>query len=122
MSADSVSTSMILPLPSSPHWAPTRIVFAINFSGARLCEPQHFQTSNELRLTEPRSAFSIKIPGRKSGAKRRGLCGKKLENSGGKVNPANGARLCAKRQPQHLEFKMTCMRSGHVTLGKGATV
>jgi hypothetical protein len=26
----SVSTSMILPLPSSPHWAPTRIVFAIN--------------------------------------------------------------------------------------------
>src|ERR1039458_10065840 len=22
---------MILPLPSSPHWAPTRIVFAINF-------------------------------------------------------------------------------------------
>ena len=29
-SACSVSTSMILPLPSSPHWAPTRIVFAIN--------------------------------------------------------------------------------------------
>src|SRR5215218_3529148 len=29
MSALSVSTSMILPLPSSPHWAPTRIVFAI---------------------------------------------------------------------------------------------
>ena len=32
MSAFSVSTSMILPLPSSPHWAPTRIVFAINCS------------------------------------------------------------------------------------------
>src|SRR5205814_1905811 len=28
-SACSVSTSMILPLPSSPHWAPTRIVLAI---------------------------------------------------------------------------------------------
>ncbi len=29
MSAFSVSKSMILPLPSSPHWAPTRIVFAM---------------------------------------------------------------------------------------------
>ena len=29
MSAFSVRKSMILPLPSSPHWAPTRIVFAI---------------------------------------------------------------------------------------------
>src|ERR1700756_4981471 len=28
-SACSVSTSIILPLPSSPHWAPTRIVLAI---------------------------------------------------------------------------------------------
>src|SRR5450432_2774520 len=28
-SACSVSTSMILPLPSSPHWAPTKIVVAI---------------------------------------------------------------------------------------------
>ena len=73
---DSVSTSMILPLPSSPHWAPTRIVFAINYlifcGGA---------SSAALPAT-------IKIPGRKSGAKRRGLCAKKLKRPRAHVNSA----------------------------------
>src|SRR5438445_13699662 len=32
MSASLVRTSIILPLPSSPHWAPTRIVLAISYS------------------------------------------------------------------------------------------
>src|SRR4051812_47459816 len=35
MSACSVRTSMIFPFPSSPHWAPTKIVFAIAIERAR---------------------------------------------------------------------------------------
>jgi hypothetical protein len=35
MSAFSVSTSMILPFPSSPHWAPTKIVLAISLDEHR---------------------------------------------------------------------------------------
>src|ERR1051325_3855519 len=31
MSASLVRTSIILPFPSSPHWAPTRIVLAISY-------------------------------------------------------------------------------------------
>src|ERR1017187_5713196 len=56
-SACSVSTSMILPLPSSPHWAPTRIVFAIFFRRDGVSPPQNYLPT-------------IKIPEREFGAKR----------------------------------------------------
>src|SRR5208283_468011 len=80
MSADSVSTSMILPLPSSPHWAPTRIVFAIDF----------------LQATP---AGANKNPRTKSGAKRRGLCVKKLEMPHDHVNSTND-HLAEEQRPR----------------------
>src|SRR5437016_11888835 len=41
MSALAVSTSMILPFPSSPHCAPTKIVFAIEIGNGQKIFPMH---------------------------------------------------------------------------------
>src|SRR5208283_2744500 len=68
MSAFSVSTSMILPLPSSPHWAPTKIVFAIFFQGGT-----GFQPVSVLFDRQDACLTAIKIPEREFGAKRMSL-------------------------------------------------
>jgi hypothetical protein len=83
MSAFSVSTSMILPLPSSPHWAPTKIVFAIFFQGGT-----GFQPVSVLFDRQDACPTAIKIPGHESGAKQRGLCAKKLGKRANDVNSA----------------------------------
>src|SRR5258705_293353 len=65
---------MILPLPSSPHWAPTRIVFAITACGARLsarvafrtrftcCQPPlHSSAPPEGAIKSPEFPFGVKV-------------------------------------------------------------
>jgi hypothetical protein len=59
---------MILPLPSSPHWAPTKIVFAIFFQGGT-----GFQPVSVLFDRQDACPTATKIPEREFGAKRASL-------------------------------------------------
>src|ERR1700722_2913297 len=102
MSPYSVSTSMILPLPSSPHWAPTRIVFAIiiyqtatspivnqrasvtvddRHHGPRHSQPTNFSAAPDVHNKNPR----MKIRGKGAG-----LCVKKLGTQRANVNSRPG--------------------------------
>src|SRR5262249_644025 len=70
MSASSVRTSMIFPLPSSPHWAPTSIVFAI--FETHPCRLRMFHSNKK-----PRSSFGVNT---------RSIYRRKLGNCGKPVN------------------------------------